>query len=206
MEANSIRSLCVYCGSNEGASPSYVEQARALAAAMTARGISLVYGAGNVGLMGTLADEVLARGGRAVGVIPHKLADLGLSHPGISETLVVPTMRERKALMIERSDAFVALPGGIGTLEEFAEVMTLNQLGYESKPLGLLDVGGFWKPLVALLHHMVAEGFLKQAQVDQIVVEEDPTRLLDGLLASRPSYVPKWLDKGPDAGASGPKG
>lgn len=192
MENRNVRTLCVYCGSNPGASAAYVAGAESLARAMARRGIALVYGAGNVGLMGALADELVARGGRAVGVIPQKLSDLGLAHGGLAETEVVPTMRERKARMIERADAFVALPGGIGTLEEFAEVMTLNQLGYERAPLGLLDIDGFWRPLVSLLEHMVSQGFLMARQLEQIVVEEDPERLLDRLEAERPSYVPKW--------------
>ena len=192
MEHAKIQTVCVYCGSHFGASPAYRSGAEALAAAMVERGMDLVYGAGNVGLMGALADAVLARGGHAVGVIPRKLADLGLSHGGLHETIVAGTMRERKAIMIERGDAFVAMPGGIGTLEELAELMTLNQLGYVAKPLGLLDSGGFWKPFMAFMEHVVAEGFLKKAQIDQLVVDDDPARLLDRLETARTTYVPKW--------------
>lgn len=189
---NRIETLCVYCGSNLGASPAYAEGARALGAAMAARGIGLVYGAGNVGLMGVIADAVIAGGGRTVGVIPRRLADLGLSHAGLHETIVSETMRERKAAMIDRGDAFVAMPGGIGTLEELSELMTLNQLGYTAKPLGLLDSGGFWRPFLAFLEHVVAEGFLKRAQLEQLAVDEDPGRLLDKLAELRTEYVPKW--------------
>lgn len=189
---NRIGTLCVYCGSNLGASPAYAEGARALGAAMAARGIGLVYGAGNVGLMGVIADAVIAGGGRTVGVIPRRLADLGLSHAGLHETIVSETMRERKAAMIDRGDAFVAMPGGIGTLEELSELMTLNQLGYTAKPLGLLDSGGFWRPFLAFLEHVVAEGFLKRAQLEQLAVDEDPGRLLDKLAELRTEYVPKW--------------
>jgi len=170
----------------------YKAGAEALAAAMTERGMNLIYGAGNVGLMGALADQVIAQGGKAIGVIPKKLADLGLSHAGLHETIVADTMRERKAVMIERGDAFVAMPGGIGTLEELAELMTLNQLGYVAKPLGLLDSGGFWKPFMAFMEHVVAEGFLKKEQLDQVVVESDPVRLLDRLEKAKPEYIPKW--------------
>lgn len=189
---NRIGTLCVYCGSNLGASPAYAEGARALGAAMAARGIGLVYGAGNVGLMGVIADAVIAGGGRTVGVIPRRLAELGLSHAGLHETIVSETMRERKAEMIARGDAFVAMPGGIGTLEELAELMTLNQLGYTAKPLGLLDSGGFWRPFLSFLEHVVAEGFLKRAQLEQLAVDEDPGRLLDKLAELRTEYVPKW--------------
>lgn len=187
-----IKTLCVYCGSNVGVSAAYREGAEALAGAMAERGISLVYGAGNVGLMGALADALLARGGAAVGVIPRKLAELGLAHRGLRETVVSETMRERKAAMIERGDAFVALPGGIGTIEELTELMTLNQLGYTAKPIGLLDSGGFWQPFVAFLEHVVAEGFLKTEQLDQLIVDVDADRLLDRLAAVEPRYVPKW--------------
>ena len=152
----------------------------------------MVYGAGNVGLMGALADAVIARGRRAVGIIPRRLSDLGLSHDGLHETVVAETMRERKAIMIDRGDAFVAMPGGIGTLEELSELMTLNQLGYIAKPLGLLDSGGFWQPFMAFMRHVVDEGFLKREQLDQLVVDEDPGRLLDRLASARTAYIPKW--------------
>lgn len=187
-----IKTLCVYCGANLGSMVSYAEGARALGAVLAERGIGLVYGAGNVGLMGVIADEVLLRGGRVVGVIPRRLEDLGLAHRGLQETIVVDTMRERKAAMIERGDAFVAMPGGIGTLEELAELMTLNQLGYTAKPLGLLDSGGFWRPFLSFLEHVVEEGFLKRVQLDQVIVDEDPHRLLDRLEGARTEYVPKW--------------
>lgn len=192
MKEHEIASVCVYCGSNAGADPAYARGAEAMAAAIAERGLALVYGAGNVGLMGVLADGVVSRGGRAVGFIPRKLADLGLSHAGLSELVVCGTMAERKAAMIERADAFVALPGGIGTLEELAELLTLNQLGYVSKPVGLLDSGGFWRPFVALIEHMVAQGFVKREQADQVVVDDDASRLLDRLAEAKLEYVPKW--------------
>jgi len=192
MAETMIRTLCVYCGSNVGISPEYRMGAERLAQAMAELGMDLVYGAGNVGMMGVIADAVIARGRRATGIIPRRLRELELAHTDLHELVEVETMRERKALMIEKGDAFVALPGGIGTLEELTEVMTLTQLGYIAKPIGLLDSGGFWKPFMVFLDHLVREGFLKQAQKDQLVVDDDPFRLLDRLGKAPTIYVPKW--------------
>jgi len=192
MAETMIRTLCVYCGSNVGNSPEYRAGAESLAQAMAERDIDLVYGAGNVGMMGVIADAVIARGRRATGIIPRRLRELGLAHTDLHELVEVETMRERKALMIEKGDAFVALPGGIGTLEELTEVMTLTQLGYIAKPIGLLDSGGFWKPFMVFLDHLVREGFLKQAQMDQLVVDDDPYKLLDRMAKASTVYVPKW--------------
>jgi uncharacterized protein (TIGR00730 family) len=170
--------LCVFCGSHAGHSPEYAEAARALGRALVLRGIGLVYGAGSGGLMGVLADTVLAGGGCAVGVIPTFLATAELMHRGLTETHVVGTMHARKALMAELSDAFVALPGGYGTMEEVLEAITWQQLRIHEKPVGLLDVGGFFRPLVSQLDHCEKEGFLASAERRRLVVDADPDRLL----------------------------
>ena len=175
--------LCVFCGSQSGLGPEYVEAARQFGRALVARRIELVYGAGSVGLMGVLAETVLAGGGRAVGVIPKFLATSELMHPGLSETHVVDTMHTRKALMAELSDAFVALPGGCGTLEEVLEAISWAQLRVHDKPVGLLDVQGFFAPLMAQLGHCEEAGFLPADVRRRLVVDRDPERLVETLLA-----------------------
>ena len=182
-----MRSVCVYCGSGLGARPEYAEATRALARAVAGRGLRLVYGGASVGLMGVLADAALAAGGEVEGVLPRQLVERELAHPGLSRLHVVDGMSERKALMAERSDAFVALPGGIGTLDELFETMTWTQLDIHDKPSGLLEVAGYWQPLVALLDRQVAEGFLRRPHAELLCVEEDPQALLDalGALAAR---------------------
>ncbi len=166
-----------------------------LGAAMVRRGLGLVYGGGGIGLMGVVADEVLARGGEAVGVIPRRLARKEVAHPGLTRLHVVSSMHARKARMAELADAFVAMPGGLGTLEELAEVLTWAYLGIHRKPTGLLDVAGYWRPLVALLDHAVEEGFLRPEHAALIRFEDDPARLLDGLAAwTPPPHPPVWLD------------
>jgi uncharacterized protein (TIGR00730 family) len=189
-----VRRLCVYAGSNAGARPEYAEAAAALARELAARDIGLVYGGGRVGLMGVLADTVLAHGGEVVGVIPRALVDREVGHAGLTELRVVGSMHERKALMAELSDAFVAVPGGIGTLEELIEVYTWSQLGLHRKPCGVLDVAGFWAGLRALLDHMVSEGFLRAAHRGVLLADADPARLLDRLAAWEPPAVHKWID------------
>ena len=176
--------LCVYCGSRAGASPAYADAARTLGRLIGAGGHGLVYGGGNVGLMGLVADAVLAAGGPVVGVIPEALVQREVGHTGLSEQHVVPDMHVRKRLMAERADAFVALPGGIGTLEELFEVWTWHQLGYHDKPVGLLNVGGFYDGLLAFMDHCVAQGFLDAAQRATVRVDTDPARLLDTLAAA----------------------
>ncbi len=174
--------LCVFCGSQSGLGPEYVEAARRFGRALAARSIDLVYGAGSVGLMGILAETVLAEGGRAVGVIPEFLATSELMHQGLSETHVVATMHARKALMAELADAFVALPGGCGTLEDLLEAITWAELRIHDKPVGLLDVRGFFAPLMAQLGHCEEEGFLPIAVRRRLVVDRDPERLVGTLL------------------------
>lgn len=173
--------LCVYCGSRHGTRPAYAEAAATLGRAIGERGWQLVYGGGNVGLMGVVADAVLAAGGTAVGVIPESLMAREVGHRGLTELHVVPTMHMRKQMMAERADAFIVLPGGIGTLEEFYEVWTWRQLGYHDRPIGLLDVEGFYAPLLAFMQRTVDEGFLDARQLASIAVDSDPLRLLQRL-------------------------
>jgi len=158
-----IASLCVFCGSQRGRDPAHADAARELGTALAARGITLVYGAGGIGVMAVLADAVLAGGGKAVGVIPQHLARLEVAHPGLTETVVTDDMFQRKQVMIDRADGFVILPGGFGTLDEFFEVLTWRQLGLHDKPVVVLDSAGFWTPLLGLLDHLSAEGFAPQA-------------------------------------------
>lgn len=184
-------SVCVYCGSRPGQAAAYLAAARALGQAIGRRGWRLVYGGGHVGLMGTVADATLAAGGEVLGVIPERLKALEVGHEGLSELRVVGTMHERKRIMAEQSDAFVALPGGIGTFEELFEAWTWRHLGYHDQPIGLLNVAGFFDPLLAFLAHTRAEGFTDDEQQAMLSVETDGARLLDQLhaqarLAARP--------------------
>ncbi len=174
-------SVCAYCGSRHGAKPAYRAAAQALGTAIGSRGWQLVYGGGNVGLMGTVADAVLAAGGRVVGVIPESLMRREVGHAGLHELHVVPTMHLRKQMMAERADAFVALPGGIGTLEELYEAWTWRQLGYHDQPIGLLNTAGYYDALLAFMQHTVDEGFLSPDQHASLRVGDDPAALLDEL-------------------------
>jgi uncharacterized protein (TIGR00730 family) len=158
-----LRAVCVFCGSSDPADPRYRDAARALGALVARRGLGLVYGGGSVGLMGELADAALGHGGRVTGVIPKSLWAREINHTGLTELHEVGSMHERKRLMYDKSDAFIALPGGLGTLEELAEIATWSQLGLHSKPVALLDVDGFWEPLVTLLDQMVSTGLLTPA-------------------------------------------
>lgn len=171
-------SICVYCGSRHGTRPAYTTAARALGRAIGTRGWQLVYGGGKVGLMGEVADATLAAGGRVVGVIPESLKRLEVGHLGLDELHVVPTMHVRKQMMAERADAFIALPGGIGTLEELYEVWTWRQLGYHDQPIGLLNTDGYYDDLLRFMRRSVAEGFLAAAQHDVLRVGQDPDALL----------------------------
>ncbi len=180
-----MRRIAVFCGATTGRDPGHLAAARHLGAVLAARGIGAVTGGGRVGLMGAVADAVLAGGGEVVGVIPRRLVDRELAHPGLTELVVVDTLAERKATMVDLSDGFVALPGGIGTLDELAEVLSWAQLGLHAKPTGLLDVGGYWRPLLAWLDASVAEGYVTPAHRDAIVVGEDPAALLDAFATFR---------------------
>jgi uncharacterized protein (TIGR00730 family) len=189
-----MRRVCVYAGSNPGTHPAYAEAARALATELAGRGIGLVYGGGKVGLMGVIADTALAAGGEAIGVMPQALIDREIGHAGLTELKVVGSMHERKALMAELADAFVALPGGIGTLEELIEVYTWSQLGIHDKACGVLNVRGYYDGLATFLDHAVSEGFLRPQHRAVLSVAEDPATLLDALAAYEPPRVGKWLE------------
>ncbi len=185
--------ICVFCGSSVGNQPAYAEAARAMGALLARRGIGLVYGGGNVGLMGVVADAVLDLGGEVIGVIPQALAEREIAHAGVTVLHVVDSMHTRKAMMAELSDAFVALPGGVGTFEEFFEAVTWTQLGLHRKPCGLLNVNGFYAPLAAFIDSAVSEGFIKPVHRAAIVVDSDPARLLDTLATVKLPDVPKWI-------------
>ncbi len=186
--------VCVYAGSNPGSHPAYAEGARALAGLLAERGIGLVFGGSNVGLMGVLADTALAAGGEVIGVMPQALVDREIGHPSLTEMRVVGSMHERKALMAELSDAFVAIPGGIGTLEELIEIYTWSQLGIHSKACGVLNTRGYYDPLATFLDHAVEEGFLRPQHRAVLSVAADPGELLDRLAAFEPPTVGKWLE------------
>ena len=188
-----LRSIAVFCGSNFGASPDYAEAARSLGQAMAQRGIRLVYGGTSKGLMGVLADATLAAGGQAVGIINRRLHERGHLHPALTAHEVVDHMRVRKARMAELADAFIALPGGLGTLEELFEAATLTQLGDHSKACGALNVRGFYEPMRAMLERAVEESFLKAEHRDMIVIDAEPARLLDALQSWQAPTVTKWI-------------
>jgi uncharacterized protein (TIGR00730 family) len=179
-------SLCVYCGSRPGELPAYADAARAVGHEIGRRGWQLVYGGGRAGLMGVVADAALEAGARVVGVIPNSLMDRELGHPTLTELHVVETMHQRKTMMAERSDAFIALPGGIGTFEELFEVWTWRQLGYHDKPIGLLNVAGYYDRLLAFLQQSEAQGFMAAAQTGLLQVSNDPLGLLERLGALAP--------------------
>ncbi len=189
-----MQTICVFCGARPGHDPAYAAAARRFGDFLAASGRTLVYGGGHIGMMGLLADAVLAAGGRAIGVIPRTLVEKELAHKGLSELRVVGSMHERKALMAELADGFVALPGGIGTLEELFEIWTWGQLGLHVKPYGLLEVNGFFGPLLGFLDAMMREGFLRTEHRAMLLVDDDPARLLERMAVHRPVQVPKWLN------------
>jgi uncharacterized protein (TIGR00730 family) len=189
-----VRRVCVFCGASSGRVPAYADAARAFGAALAGRGLGLVYGGGHVGLMGAVADGALGAGGEVIGVIPQELVDRELAHDGVTELRVVGSLHERKALMAELSDAFVALPGGFGTLDELMEQLTWSQLGLHAKPVALLDVEGYWRPLIALARHATEEGFVRESDLATIAVGDDPEGILDRLqrMTREPRPRPKW--------------
>jgi uncharacterized protein (TIGR00730 family) len=191
-----MQRICVFCGSNPGARPDYVVAAKSVGAALVEANLTLVYGGGRVGLMGAVADEVLARGGQAIGVIPRGLWQREVGHRGLTELHVVETMHERKAMMADLADAFIALPGGLGTLEEIFEIWTWAQLGMHRKPLGFLDVGGYYAPLRAFLDHAAAEAFIRPQHRSIAIIEEDVHAMLERFCGYTPPNVEKWLERG----------
>jgi uncharacterized protein (TIGR00730 family) len=190
-----VKRVCVFSGSSPGADPAYRAAAGDLGHRLAERGIELVYGGAHVGLMGALADAALEGGGQVIGVIPQSLVDREIAHPGLSDLRVVDSMHERKAVMAELADAFVALPGGVGTLEELFEVYTWNQLGLHAKPLGLLNVRGYFDGLAQFLDHATAERFVTPHHRAMLLVSEQLDGLLDGLAAWEAPAQPKWIDR-----------
>ena len=189
-----MKRVCVFCGSNPGVREDYRNSAQALARALAGRGLGLVYGGGNVGLMGMLADSMLQAGGEVIGVIPRSLVAKEVAHHGVTELRIVDTMHERKALMNDLSDAFIALPGGFGTLDELFEILTWSQLGIHGKPSGLLNVAGYYDRLLAMLDHAVAERFLRPAHRELVIADSDVDALLQRLAAFVPVPAGKWAN------------
>jgi uncharacterized protein (TIGR00730 family) len=190
-----IERVLVFCGSSPGARPEYAAAADELGRLLARRGLGLVYGGARVGLMGTVADGALAAGGEVTGVIPRNLVEHEIAHTGLTDLREVTTMHERKALMAELSDAVIALPGGTGTLDELFELFTWSQLGLVRMPIGLLDVAGYWQPLLAMLDHMVAERLLRAEHRATLLVSTDAADLLDQLAAYRHEAADKWLER-----------
>jgi uncharacterized protein (TIGR00730 family) len=190
-----LRRICVYCGSNPGRDARYGEAAEAVGRDLASRGIGVVYGGGDVGLMGTVADAAMRAGGEVVGVIPKALVDREIGHRGLTELHVVGSMHERKLLMADLADAFVALPGGVGTLEELIEVFTWTQLGLHRKPCAVLDVGGYYQHLIAFLDHAVSEGFLTPEHRGTLLEVGEPEDLVPAFEAWEPVEAAKWIDR-----------
>jgi len=190
-----IRRVCVFCGSNSGSDPAYVEAARALGRLLARDGIGLVYGGGSVGLMGEVADAALHAGGEVIGVIPHALWAREVGHRGLTDLRIVETMHERKAMMADLADAFIALPGGLGTLEEIFEIWTWAQLGLHAKPLGFLDVNGFFTPLMVFLDRAVRERFVKEPYRSIALIDSDAEHLLRRFDEWTPPRVEKWITR-----------
>ena len=193
-----MKRICIFCGSNPGHDPRYRAEAENVGHVLAKRGIELVYGGGNIGLMGTVADACLEAGGTAIGIIPEALmgkevAGRSVEHQALTRLEVVDSMHTRKARMAELSDGFIALPGGFGTFEEFCEILTWGQLGFHRKPMGLLNVNGFYDPLLALFDRAVDEGFLRAQNREMALAETDIEQLLDAMAAYQPDLVTKWL-------------
>ncbi|HEU5115329.1 MAG TPA: TIGR00730 family Rossman fold protein [Isosphaeraceae bacterium] len=187
---NSHRLLCVFCGSRPGANPEYAESARQIGRSLVSHGLGLVYGGGRVGLMGVVADSVLEAGGHVLGVIPKAMAGREIAHHGVSELVVVPNMHARKALMADRACGFLMLPGGVGTFEEFFEILTWSVLGIHRKPIGILSTAGYYQPLLSLIQHSASEGFLDVAHLARLTVSDDPDEVVRHLAACTPLPAP----------------
>jgi hypothetical protein len=190
-----FRRLCVFCGSSPGARPEYLEAASQVGRLLAHRGIGLVYGGGRVGLMGAVADAALADGGKVIGIIPGTLARKEVAHQGLADLRIVNSMHERKAQMAELSDGFLALPGGFGTLEELFEVVTWAQIGIHHKPCGLLNVEGYFDPMLSFLDHMLQERFVRPEHRSLILTDTDPARLLDRMEQFHSPVLDKWMDR-----------
>jgi hypothetical protein len=195
MSSSELPAVCVFCGSSPGADPAFAAAAARLGATIARSGIKLVYGGGSVGLMGVVADAALEAGGEVLGVITGALEGREIAHRGLTDLVVVPTMHDRKAAMADAASAFVMLPGGFGTFDEFFEAVTWTQLGIHAKPSGILDVGGYFAPLRALFDNAVSQRFVRPEHRDQILIDDDVGRLLDRLRGWRPVVTPKWLDR-----------
>lgn len=190
-----MKSICVYCGANPGTKPVYREAATLLGRTLAERNMELVYGGGNVGLMGVVADAALEAGGRVLGVIPESLERLEVAHRGLTELRVVRSMHERKLIMADHSDAFIALPGGIGTAEEIFEVFTWSQLGIHLKPCGILNVAGFFDGFVSQISKMVRDGFLREEQARQLIIADTVPEILERITTLKPSVHLKWTER-----------
>ena len=191
-----LRRICVFCGATAGEDVRYLDAATDVGRVLAALDLGLVYGGARVGLMGRLADTVLEEGGEVIGVIPRAMVGREMAHDGLTELRTVGSMQERKAVMAELSDAFVALPGGLGTVEQLLEIFTWTQLGLHRKPCGVVDVGGYFQPLVALLDHMVQKGFLSRAVRRTFLVEGRPEPLLRRMGEYDPPALPRWIEEG----------
>jgi uncharacterized protein (TIGR00730 family) len=190
-----LQSVCVFCGSSPGIDPAYAQAARSLGRTLAEANVRLVFGGGHVGLMGVISNAALEAGGEAIGIIPKSLVERELAHPGLTDLRIVGSMHERKAMMSDLSEGFITLPGGTGTLEEFFEVLTWAQLGEHEKPCGLLNIAGYYDPLLAVFDHMVDEGFLSASNRALVLVESEPDKLLRRLDLYRPPEIPKWIDR-----------
>ena len=190
-----MQSVCVFCGSSQGLDPAYTEAARSLGRTLAEANIRLVFGGGHVGLMGVVSNAALEAGGEVIGVIPRSLVERELAHAGLTDLRIVGSMHERKALMSDLSEGFITLPGGTGTLEEFFEVLTWAQLGEHEKPCGLLNVAGYYDPLLAVFDHMIDKGFLSESNRTLVLAESEPERLLQKLESYQPPKTAKWIDQ-----------
>lgn len=186
--------IAVFCGSSKGHNNLYTDKSIDLAKAMVTYDKHLVYGAGNVGLMGVIADEILRLGNHVIGVIPQHLVDMEVAHQRLTELIVTQTMHERKAIMAEKSSGFIAMPGGIGTLEEIVEIMTWGQLNLHQKPIAFYNIDGYYDKLFEFMGHMVEEGFLKKIHVDNLILESDPKVLVEKMTEYKSDYIPKWIE------------
>lgn len=190
-----MKRVCIFCGSASGAREAYVEAARELGHGLAARGMELVYGGGKVGLMGAVADATLEAGGKVIGIIPKALMDKEIGHKGLTELRVVGSMHERKAMMADLAESFIAMPGGFGTFDEFFEILTWAQLGMHRKPCAVLNTAHYFDPLIALFDQAVNEGFVREIYRNMIVIGEEPGALLDVVKDYQPPLVDKWIDR-----------